>query len=63
MIVRDASEEAPNKLIFHDFVFLTIPKSPLRPFSKKKFKNFENWKKPFSLRLKTPKVDKKIVTS
>ena len=45
MILRDALADAPNELIFHDFVSFNISQDPLRPFFKKISENFENSKK------------------
>ena len=37
--------DAPNELIFHDFVSFIILKVPLTPFFRKEFENFEKLKK------------------
>ena len=60
MIVRNASVDAQNKLIFYDFVSFIISQDPLWPFFEKRFENFENSKKVnFSLRhQRVPPLDR-----
>ena len=59
MIVRDASKDAPNKLIFHDFVSFQISQGPLGHFSKKILKILKKSKKKIFLTVLTQEKNRK----